>query len=233
MSPTWYFFIIAIVVLISIIIIIGTRAVKKVNFNFEKYSDYKANCESDVEGLAAILISKANLPIQIVKVNSNNSNIYSSKYKVLKLSNEFSKSVSIVSIAKVSHEIGHAIQDNQKRLFFRLKTALLPIINIMLISFIPLFLLGLALAFSFNLNLLGLIVTIISFCCLAISLVFYLVTIISVNKSSEEVCFVLDKLNFYTENELFVIKTLIYANSSNYLYDMVKYLFFFIYSFTN
>lgn len=233
MSPVWYTLILIILALLTVIIIIGTVSVKKINYINDKYSKYKSTCEITTEELSTILISNSNINIDIAKINSKNTDIYSSKYKVLKLSEETAKSVSITSLGNISHEIGCAIQDSKNNFIYKLKTRLLPIINSMLISFIPLFLIGLAFAFSFNLNTIGLIITIISCVCLALSIIFYLITIISVNKSSEVICFELDKLKFFTDNELVAIKTVIYSNSNTHLFNMIKYLFFLIYSFTN
>ena len=233
MKPIWYILVIIVLVLVSIIIIVGRVCFSKKNKILESYSKLMTSSGANANQLATILIANANLPIQIANVNSKHTNYYSSKYKVLKLSTNMMESVSIVSLAQVTQEIGYAILDHKKSFMYKLISKVLPIANIMLMSFIPTFLLGLAFGFIFELDTIGIIITSISLVFLIFPIIMYLVTIPGINKATKEGNLCLDKCNFLMNEETYLIKSITYKSPINHLIGLVLNMVYFIYTTAN
>lgn len=67
--------------------------------------------------------------IYIVEVKGELSDHYDPKRKVIRLSKEVFHGTSIASISVAAHEVGHAIQDQQKYGMMRFRSALVPFVN--------------------------------------------------------------------------------------------------------
>ena len=67
--------------------------------------------------------------IYIVEVKGELSDHYDPKRKVIRLSKEVFHGTSIASISVAAHEVGHAIQDQQKYGMMRFRSTLVPFVN--------------------------------------------------------------------------------------------------------
>lgn len=68
--------------------------------------------------------------IMILETKGNLTDHYDPKRKVIKLSTDIYHGSSIASVAVAAHECGHAIQDKNKYLPMRIRSAIVPFVNI-------------------------------------------------------------------------------------------------------
>lgn len=73
---------------------------------------------------------------------------YDPRQKVLRLSREIAYSQSVAALGIVAHEVGHALQDQTNYAFLRLRTGLVPVVNLGSYLGFILFLIGILLQFS-------------------------------------------------------------------------------------
>ena len=228
MEPIWYVIFVIVFLMLFITLLLGTIAQRKVNEIIQKYSGTRSQCGIKGGELSTVLISRANISIDIDEINSRNTNYFSSKYKVLKLSTKLLESDSLIALAKCSQEIGNAIQDNNKNFLYRLKTNFLTIIKVLTSLFFPIEFIGFLIRFTFNINTLGLIFALTGIFLLVLIFIFFLLTYRVENKSSELISEILDTCKFFTEDELFALKDILYINAWVYIYNLPTYLLFFL-----
>ena len=73
---------------------------------------------------------------------------YDPRKKVLRLSREVAHSQSVAALGIVAHEVGHALQDQTNYAFLRLRTGLVPVVNLGSYLGFILFFIGILLQFS-------------------------------------------------------------------------------------
>ena len=102
-------------------------------FVSSSYSRYKKILNSkDNTGYdtARKILDKNNLEnVMILETKGNLTDHYDPKRKVIKLSTDIYHGSSIASAAVAAHECGHAIQDKEGYSFFKIRSALVPVVN--------------------------------------------------------------------------------------------------------
>ncbi len=103
----------------------------KVRSAYEKYSEVRN--ERGISGhQAAQELIRANglYGVEIEGAQGDLSDHYDPRSKVLRLSPGVANGRSVASLAIVAHEVGHAVQDQQAYAMLRLRSALVPAVNI-------------------------------------------------------------------------------------------------------
>lgn len=67
--------------------------------------------------------------IEVYETNGNLTDHYDPSKKIIKLSNDIYHGTSIASCAVAAHECGHAIQDKENYIYFKIRSFLVPIVN--------------------------------------------------------------------------------------------------------
>ena len=136
------YWIIAGIVLFFLIWLFSAR--KRIMIVYKKY--LKVPNEKGISGerLALFAREKLNLNIQFALVNGTLTDAYSSKNKTLYLSEDICHTESLASCAVVAHELGHAMQDKERSLIFRINRVLCHITHITNKFITPLLIFGLA-----------------------------------------------------------------------------------------
>lgn len=133
-------------VYIIIPLIISVWASAKVKITFSKYSQI-TNAKGYTASYVAsqILRSAGVYNVRIEHVSGNLTDHFDPRDNVLRLSDDvyFSKSVAAIGVA--AHEAGHAIQHAQGYVPVRLRTAIVPVVNLSSHLAVPMFILGLLL----------------------------------------------------------------------------------------
>ena len=115
--------------IISILITMGAQAF--ITSSYNKYQ--KVNTAKGLTGeeVARKLLDKHGLQdIKVVQTTGYLSDHYDPKGRVIRLSeNIFSKS-SVAAVSVACHECGHAIQDKNNFLFLRIRSSLVPVVNL-------------------------------------------------------------------------------------------------------
>ncbi len=126
-----------------------------VSSSYKKYK--KINSKSGLDGFSVarkILDSNDLKNIDIVETKGELTDHYDPTRKVVRLSTEVFHGTSIASLAVAAHECGHAVQDKEGYFFLKLRSVILPLVNIsttlgyfaivigLIFSFIELFWIG-------------------------------------------------------------------------------------------
>ncbi len=79
---------------------------------------------------AHLLLRSAGLSIRVESVPGTLTDHYDPRKEILRLSSDVARSASVGSVAIVAHEIGHALQDAQAFALLRLRSGLVPVVNL-------------------------------------------------------------------------------------------------------
>lgn len=102
-----------------------------VNSAYRKWSQVPASSRLSGAEAAQRLIRSAGLyDVQVEGVSGNLTDHYDPRSKVLRLSQGVYKGNSVASLAVAAHELGHAIQDKEGYFALRVRSALVPAVNI-------------------------------------------------------------------------------------------------------
>jgi hypothetical protein len=90
------------------------------------------------------ILDYANLNnVNIERVRGELTDHYDPRDKVLRLSDSTNDSTSVAAIGVAAHEAGHALQDRDNYAFLRLRSAIVPVVNIGQTAAFPILLIGL------------------------------------------------------------------------------------------
>lgn len=133
-------------VILSIIgFIIILWAQTTINGSYKKYKTKKTTKGlSGQEVARAILDSNGLNDIYIVETKGELSDHYDPSRKVIRLSKEIFHGDTIAAAAVAAHECGHAIQDKQGYVFMKIRSMLVPVVNLVtyigyIVAFISIF----------------------------------------------------------------------------------------------
>ncbi len=115
------------------IVIILIPVIAQINIS-TSYSKYKklGNSQkiSGFEVARKILDANGLDDIYVVETSGNLTDHYDPSRKVIKLSRDIFKGESIAAMAVAAHECGHAIQDKENYTFMRIRSFLVPVVNL-------------------------------------------------------------------------------------------------------
>jgi len=115
--------------IIGFVIVIAAQL--NINSNYKKYKQISLNNKiSGQEVARKILDSNGLQNIYVVATQGELSDHYDPTRKVVKLSNDIFHGETIAAAAVAAHECGHAIQDKEGYFFMRLRSFLVPIVNL-------------------------------------------------------------------------------------------------------
>ncbi len=103
----------------------------RVNATFNKYSKVGNRSGRRAEEIAQFMLNDAGIyDVRIERVNGNLTDHYSPKEKVLRLSDSVYGSTSVAALGVAAHETGHAIQHNRGYVPVKIRSAIVPVVNI-------------------------------------------------------------------------------------------------------
>ena len=103
----------------------------KISSNYSKYKKISNSIKLSGQEIARIILDNNNLSnVHIVETSGNLSDHYDPSRKVIKLSKEIFNGETIAASAVAAHEVGHAIQDKEGYIFMRIRSVLVPFVNI-------------------------------------------------------------------------------------------------------
>lgn len=198
---------------IAFFIVIGAQIM--VNSNYSKYK--KIRCNNGITGkdvARKILDNNGLSNIDIVEVSGNLTDHYDPKDKVIRLSHDIYSGNSVASVAVAAHECGHAIQDLDGYKFMRIRSAIVPTVNLCSrLGYIVIFL-GCILGY-FNLAIFGLIL-------LGAMLLFQLVTLPVEFDASNRAKKQIKKMNLIEDREQEGIKKMLMAAAMTYVASVIS-----------
>lgn len=158
-------------------LLLGLYAQFKVKSTFDRYSRIRTKSGLTAEQAARALLSRGgSTNVTISRVNGSLTDHYDPSSKTLRLSDTVYGSDSVAAVGVAAHECGHALQEHDGYGLLKLRTALVPVVNIGSSLYLPIFMAGLLFSWE-PLQVVGIL-------CFGLTLLFSLVTLpVEINAS--------------------------------------------------
>lgn len=191
-------------------LILGIWAQAKVNGAYSKYSRVPSQLGRPASQVVADLLRRnGNDAVQVTSISGNLTDHYNPATETLALSQGVYGSTSIAALGIAAHEAGHAMQKKEGYGPMRLRTAVVPLVNLGSNAYFPLFLLGIIFSWQ-PLIYLGIL-------CFALSVVFSLITLpVEFNASSRAIA-MLSQGGYITREEEPAVKAVLSAAALTYV----------------
>lgn len=191
-------------------LVLGVWAQAKVNSAYSKYSRVASQLGRPASQVVADLLRRnGNDAVQVTSVAGNLTDHYNPATETLALSQGVYGSTSIAALGIAAHEAGHAMQKKDDYAPMRLRTAVVPLVNLGSNAYFPLFLLGIIFSWQ-PLVYLGIL-------CFALSVVFSLITLpVEFNASSRAIA-MLSQGGYITRDEEPAVKAVLSAAALTYV----------------
>lgn len=186
-----------------------------INRNYAKYKQEKNKSNlSGCEVARKILDANGLGDVHVVEVNGNLSDHYDPSRKVVRLSRDIFHGNTIAAISVAAHECGHAIQDKEDYKFMKIRSALVPFVN--LVSYLGYFVLIISLFAGITGYLMAGIIMILA------TLIFQLVTLPVEFDASKRAGLELKKLNLLDSDEETKVSEMLKAAAMTYVASVIS-----------
>lgn len=158
-------------------LLLGLYAQFKVKSTFDRYSRVRTKSGLTAEQAARMLLSRGgSANVTISRVNGSLTDHYDPRSNTLRLSDSVYGSDSVAAVGVAAHECGHALQEHDGYGLLKLRSALVPVVNIGSSLYLPIFMTGLLFSWE-PLQMVGIL-------CFGLTLLFSLVTLpVEINAS--------------------------------------------------
>lgn len=158
-------------------LLLGLYAQFKVKSTFDRYSRVRTRSGLTAEQAARMLLSRGgSANVTISRVNGSLTDHYDPRSNTLRLSDSVYGSDSVAAVGVAAHECGHALQEYDGYGLLKLRSALVPVVNIGSSLYLPIFMAGLLFSWE-PLQTVGIL-------CFGLTLLFSLVTLpVEINAS--------------------------------------------------
>ena len=158
-------------------LLLGLYAQFKVKSTFDRYSRVRTRSGLTAEQAARMLLSRGgSANVTISRVNGSLTDHYDPRSNTLRLSDSVYGSDSVAAVGVAAHECGHALQEHDGYGLLKLRSALVPVVNIGSSLYLPIFMAGLLFSWE-PLQMVGIL-------CFGLTLLFSLVTLpVEINAS--------------------------------------------------
>lgn len=196
-------------------LLLGMWAQFKVKSSFEKYQRVLSRSGYTAEGVARMLLNRGNCDsVSIQQTGGMLTDHYDPRSRVLRLSSSVYGSNSVAAIGVAAHECGHAMQHQEGYAPLRLRSALVPVVNLGSNLYFPIFLLGIL--FSWE------PLVYVGIACFGLTLLFALVTLpVEFNASSRAIR-ALREGGYLGEEELSGAKAVLDAAALTYVASAIS-----------
>ena len=202
-------------------IIFAIYAQSQVSSKFNKYKNvYYSQTKPVHEKARFFLDAMGANDVKVKRTSGFLTDHYNPKAETVALSDEVYNSTSIASLGIACHEIGHVLQHKQGYKLLKLRTLLIPIINIGSILMWPLVILGLLLEFT-QYFYTGQVLIIIGVVIFGLSVIFSAITIPIEKDASKRAYKMLVETGELTEEEGRGVKEVLNAAALTYIASLV------------
>lgn len=200
--------------IIFISILITTLSQIFISLAYSKYKKILNNKDLSGYDVARKILDSNNLDnIMILETRGNLTDHYDPQRKVIKLSTDIYHGSSIAGVAVAAHECGHAIQDKTKYTPMRIRSTLVPFVNIC--TRIGYLAIVIGIIFSYTLIEVGIVL-------LLSMLVFQLITLPVEFNASHRAIKELERLNLIDEEEKSSAKNMLIAAAFTYVASVLS-----------
>ena len=203
--------------LLMVGLIIAATAYSRTVGIINKYKDMDCKINARAIDFAAKCIEVFNLNIKIALTDKELGDAYVPNKKILVISKQMADSRSISAISVVSHEIGHAIQDKNKKVLLKLDIFFRKLYSFFKFLIFPIFISGIILLFFPEYELVGLILLISLLGIWVLSIITRLITIPMEYEASKIAYNMLKDNRVLTRAELKITKKILKAAALTYV----------------
>ena len=198
------------IIIIVIIILVPLLAEIGVKSNYKKYLKVKNTQKLSGQEVARQILDKNGLQnVYVVATDGYLSDHYDPTRKTVRLSKAVFEGETVASMSIAAHECGHAIQDKEGYLFFKIRSAIVPVVNIATSVSYYIILIGFALQ-MFNLVYLGIGLT-------SMGLLFQIVTLPVEFDASARAKKQINKMKLASKSEENGVKKMLWSAALTYV----------------
>ena len=191
-------------------LLLGLWAQMRVSSAFKKYSAVHAHNGMSAEEVARSMLNRGGCgEVSVRTVSGNLTDHYDPRNNTLRLSDGVYGSTSVAAIGVAAHECGHAMQQHEGYAPLKLRSALVPVVNLGSNLYFPIFLLGLVFSWEPLLY--------VGIACFALTLVFALVTLPVEFNASGRALSVLEEQGYLSRNEMDGARAVLNAAALTYV----------------
>ena len=191
-------------------LLLGLWAQMRVSSAFKKYSAVHAHNGMSAEGVARSMLNRSGCgEVSVRTVSGNLTDHYDPRNNTLRLSDGVYGSTSVAAIGVAAHECGHAMQQHEGYAPLKLRSALVPVVNLGSNLYFPIFLLGLVFSWEPLLY--------VGIACFALTLVFALVTLPVEFNASGRALSVLEEQGYLSRDEMDGARAVLNAAAMTYV----------------
>ena len=191
-------------------LLLGLWAQMRVSSAFKKYSAVHAHNGMSAEEVARSMLNRSGCgEVSVRTVSGNLTDHYDPRNNTLRLSDGVYGSTSVAAIGVAAHECGHAIQQHEGYAPLKLRSALVPVVNLGSNLYFPIFLLGLVFSWEPLLY--------VGIACFALTLVFALVTLPVEFNASGRALSVLEEQGYLSRDEMDGARAVLNAAALTYV----------------
>ena len=196
-------------------LLLGLWAQMKVKSSFAKYSQVYSRRGIRAEDVSRDLLSRSgNHNVTISGVSGSLTDHYDPASNTLRLSQDVMGNPSIAAIGVAAHECGHAMQQHDGYMPLKLRTAIVPVVNIGSNLYFPIFMAGILFSWEPLIN--------VGILCFALSLLFSLVTLPVEFNASNRAIAMLREGGYLAEDELDGARKVLNAAAMTYVAAVVS-----------
>ena len=191
-------------------LLLGLWAQMRVSSAFKKYSAVHAHNGMSAEEVARSMLNRSGCgEVSVRTVSGNLTDHYDPRNNTLRLSDGVYGSTSVAAIGVAAHECGHAMQQHEGYAPLKLRSALVPVVNLGSNLYFPIFLLGLLFSWEPLLY--------VGIACFALTLVFSLVTLPVEFNASGRALRVLEQQGYLSGEEMDGARAVLNAAAMTYV----------------
>ena len=191
-------------------LLLGLWAQMRVSSAFKKYSAVHARNGMSAEEVARSMLNEADCgEVSVRSVSGNLTDHYAPRNNTLRLSDGVYGSTSVAAIGVAAHECGHAMQQHEGYAPLKLRSALVPVVNLGSNLYFPIFLLGLLFSWEPLIY--------VGIACFALTLVFSLVTLPVEFNASGRALRVLEQQGYLSSEEMDGARAVLSAAAMTYV----------------
>lgn len=207
----YYMFYDSTYLLVIIGVIITLIASARVKSTFKKYSRIGSSSGETGASVAAKILEREGIyDVRIEQVNGELTDHYDPKNKVLRLSESVYGSSSVAALGVAAHECGHAMQHNRGYAPLKVRTAIVPVVNIGSQISWPVIIVGVLLGFNQTLISIGILL-------FSLGVLFQLVTLPVEFNASNNALAMLSRTGMLRGNEFEGAKKVLRAAALTYV----------------
>ncbi len=219
-------YLVAILVIVPILIIGGVVGVRMRSV-FKKHASHMHS--QDALNVSVKLLQNAKIEdVAIVEINSETTNCYNAKHRVIKLSSNVIRSNSVTACGVSSFAVGEAALEHKRPQAIRLKQTLHLVASFISKCFVPILLVGTIITFFIGLKTLGNIVCWIITALYLISLIVELFLLILDTKIEKETLMFVEDLTDFSRDNQKNIKRVIHFCKYNCIVDFADDIIYFL-----